>query len=288
MNTSLRIHNSSARSGFTLVELLVVIGIIALLISILLPTLSRAQVAARTTASLSNLRQIGLALQMYRNDNQGYFPVAAFQSRPDRPRFRWVDALFNYLQVTEIYFSPNLSEDERQRMNKPFFHTTDGVNNPGILPTTKFYGGYGYNWQYLGNGRETGGVPPFFTRGKEIRATSRTIAVADTDGSKNGTQFFTTEGTYVIDPPFGSFDLGSRGSRRNPGGPGPGNAYYTGGNDLDPLQRSTPAPRNNGKVCVLFVDGHATTMTLKEMDDSNGDGQPDNGLWNGQDDPTKR
>lgn len=99
-------HGFAKRHGFTLVELLVVIGIIAILIAILLPSLGKARSAANAVACMSNLRQVGQAMMFYVNDvgsNRGYLPAAnnSYQNGPGVsdvfPENTWMWRIRNYI-----------------------------------------------------------------------------------------------------------------------------------------------------------------------------------------------
>jgi prepilin-type N-terminal cleavage/methylation domain-containing protein len=70
------------RLGFTLIELLVVIAIIAILAAILFPVFAQAREQARKTSCLSNMKQIGLALEMYRHDWDGGGPFGGWEAGP--------------------------------------------------------------------------------------------------------------------------------------------------------------------------------------------------------------
>ncbi|MBI4025032.1 MAG: prepilin-type N-terminal cleavage/methylation domain-containing protein [Verrucomicrobia bacterium] len=93
--------------GFTLIELLLVVSIISILAALLLPALSRVKESGKTLVCLNNLKQIGIMLTIYANENQGFFPVGYDVSLPqaDRP---WYSKLVNgnYMQKTDVLFCP--------------------------------------------------------------------------------------------------------------------------------------------------------------------------------------
>ncbi len=105
------------RRGFTLIELLVVIAIIAILAAILFPVFSRARERARQTSCLSNLRQIGLALNMYAQDHNEMLPPSAGYVTPSEafaeggPNY-WFEALYPYVRNTQIFSCPSDARTE--------------------------------------------------------------------------------------------------------------------------------------------------------------------------------
>src|ERR1700722_19614124 len=98
-------ERASRRGGFTLVELLVVIGIIAVLISLLLPALNRAREAGKTVACLSNLRQCAMGFRQYANDYQDFILVSTTDSGPSTARIN----LWPYYLIAGNDLSYNLT-----------------------------------------------------------------------------------------------------------------------------------------------------------------------------------
>ena len=121
------------RKAFTLIELLVVISIIALLLAILMPALTKVKKQAKAVACQANLRQWGLVLNFYTDDNNGYFMSGSGGSH-----FEWMEPARPYYKEDEMRFCPMAKKNEEP-----------GTDHWGTTFTTwetgDFVGSYGIN-----------------------------------------------------------------------------------------------------------------------------------------------
>jgi prepilin-type processing-associated H-X9-DG protein/prepilin-type N-terminal cleavage/methylation domain-containing protein len=214
------------RRAFTLVELLVVVGIVAVLCGILLPALGTAREAGRGVLCMSNLRQMGAAAIAYVGESQGAFPIAQYRARvgPVRYSYAWdLTTIQETGQPTRVV--PGLlwkgrtgGGDGTERVQQcPSF---DG----GANWLTDPYTGYNYNTSYIGHGE-----------GETVEAPAKVSAVR-----RPGETALFGDGQY---------SGGANKFMRSPL-PHPGDAFgfrYAG----------TQGYRHRGRTNVAFCDGHA-------------------------------
>ena len=220
-----------SRRAFTLVELLVVIGIIALLTGLLLPALSAARQSARSVACLSNLRQLATAAHGYAARNGGAFPAAQYGvSEPGRfITYGWDFTSTRDLTTGALSVEPGLlwAGDSSAKVQQcPSF---DGRSNTAADPFT----GYNYNTSYVGHGQgETIEAP---ARVAQVRSPSRCALFGDGEWGNGANKYMRS--------PFPS------------AGDATGIARYAG----------TQGFRHRGRTNVAFCDGHAESIAQRFM-----------------------
>jgi len=210
-------------SGFTLVELLVTITILAILAGLVWPAASRAIKQAKASRSMSNLRQLVIANHAYAAENDGYYCPA----QDARNLVRWHGARTSTRKPFDPkkgFLSPYLGKEASVKMC-PLF--SDMLTGDKSFETST--GGYGYNASYIGGTPDAWDQPTTIAR---ISRPARTIMFTTTAFARSkGVQ------EYPYSEPFSWIDPND-----NIGGP---------------LQPSVHF-RANGKALVAWCDGHVT------------------------------
>ena len=129
--------------AFTLIELLVVIAIIAILAAILFPVFAQAKAAAKATAGLSNVKQLGLAVVMYENDVDDYLPLGTSWNTGNDPIcFSGGLCFSTWAQTTAPYVkSVNLLSDPAGTLNQDYFSLP-------LNAVATFSPSFGYNYEF--------------------------------------------------------------------------------------------------------------------------------------------
>jgi prepilin-type N-terminal cleavage/methylation domain-containing protein/prepilin-type processing-associated H-X9-DG protein len=170
--------NMRRRRGFTLIELLVVIAIIAILAAILFPVFAQARDKARSTACLSNMKQIGNALMMYMQDYDEK-TTWFWNAQVDKKNYLggyWYQCLMPYTKSLQVFMCPSVTG------RGPAKDKYDVHCSPDLKPYPNLNRcGYGYNVGNVGYG---GGDPYFQPSGDTkalaaITEPARTLYIAD-------------------------------------------------------------------------------------------------------------